>query len=61
MVTRSKDIEELEWYLDNAGSDKELCDKAIEIADRILGGIKKLEQKHEEQLYDKIVKDSEDF
>lgn len=61
MVTRSKDIEELEWYLDNAGSDKELCDKAIEIADRILEGIKKLEQKHEEQLYDKIVKDSEDF
>ena len=61
MVTRSKDIEELEWHLNNAGSDKELCDKAIEIADRILRDIKKLEQKHARKLYDGIVKDSEDF
>lgn len=61
MSKRSKDIEELEWHLDNAGSDRELSDKAIEIADRILGDIKQLEQKHESVLYDNIVKDSEDF
>ncbi len=61
MSARSKDIEELEWLLDNAGSDKELCDKAIEIADRILQDIKQLEQMFDVLIYDKIVKDSEDF
>ena len=61
MVKRSKDIEELEWHLNNAGSDKELCDKAIEIAGRILRAIKQLAQKHSRRLYDEIVKDCEDF
>ena len=61
MSTRSKDIEELEWLLDNAGSDKELCDKAIEIADRILEDMKRFEQKHDLQVYDKIEKDCQDF
>lgn len=61
MDLRSKDIEELEWFLDNAGSDKELCDKAIEIVDRILRDIKQLEHIHSRKLYDRIVKDSSDF
>lgn len=61
MNTSSGEIKELESLLDNAGSDKELCDKAIEITDRILGEIKQLGRKYESQLEDKIIKDSEDF
>ena len=61
MKTRSKDIDELEWFLDNAGSDKELCDKAIEIVDRILRDIKQFEQKHDLQDYEKIENDCQDF
>lgn len=61
MLTRSNDIAELDWFLNNAGSDNEICDKAIEIADRIIRDMKELEQTTDPTLYDKMQRDCDDF
>ena len=61
MPKRAKDIEELEWLLNNAGSDKELCDKAIEIVDRLIYEVKQYQKMGDQALLDEIERQSDDF
>lgn len=60
-MSQSQDITELEWLLDNAGSDKEICEKAIEITNRILRAIKRYKRNKDQTLFAEIAKDCNDL